>query len=116
MAPSTRAAGKASAAPSATSKKPDAAAPQSTAPEDASPIGERSSQPEAVNAASASAAQPAKKCLALEMLNKASARAGGRWEVIVFHPIVDEYEYSYAGKRDDSFRIPFRMDVHVTTA
>ena len=36
--------------------------------------------------------------LALRMLNKASVKTGGTWEVIVWNPIVDKYEYTWQGK------------------
>ena len=36
--------------------------------------------------------------LALPMLNKASAKTGGTWDVFVWHPIEDKYEYTWQGK------------------
>ena len=36
--------------------------------------------------------------LALSMLNKASAKTGGTWEVVVWHPYEDNYEYKFQGK------------------
>ena len=46
----------------------------------------------------ASAAQPAAtEHLPLAQLNKASAKIGGSWEVGVFNPYEDHYEYLWKG-------------------
>ena len=46
----------------------------------------------------ASAEKPSGAHLALPMLNKASVKTGGTWEVIVWNPIVDKYDYTWQGK------------------
>ena len=48
--------------------------------------------------ASASAAKPSCAHLVLSMLNKASAKTGGTWEVLVWNAIEDKYEYTWQGK------------------
>ena len=48
--------------------------------------------------ASARAAKPSSAHITLPMLNKASAKTGGTWEVLVWNPIEDKYEYTWQGK------------------
>ena len=48
--------------------------------------------------ADASAGQPSSAHLAFRMLNKASVKTGGTWEVVVWNPIEDKYEYTWQGK------------------
>jgi len=45
-----------------------------------------------------SAAQPGKTDLALALLNKASVKTGGTWDVYLCNPFVDKYSYSWQGK------------------
>ena len=52
----------------------------------------------AKGASKASAAQPAKAHLPLSLLNKASARTGGTWDVYVSRPFEDKYEYKWQGQ------------------
>ena len=52
----------------------------------------------ATAASKASAAQPAKAHLPLSLLNKASARTGGTWDVYVSRPFEDKYEYKWQGQ------------------
>ena len=46
----------------------------------------------------ASSAKPDSAHLALSMLNKSSVKTGGTWEVLVWNPIEDKYEYTWQGK------------------
>ena len=39
--------------------------------------------------------QPVSKHLALSLLNTASVRAGGKWDVFIYYPFVDSYEYMW---------------------
>jgi len=48
--------------------------------------------------ANASAAQPATKHLPLSQLNAASGRSGGTWDVAVYCPFADKYEYKWQNK------------------
>ena len=55
--------------------------------------------PKVSTPATASAVQPASaNFLPLAQLNKASVKIGGEWQVYVFRPIEDNYEYTYQGK------------------
>ena len=45
-----------------------------------------------------SAEKPSGAHLALPMLNKASVKTGGTWEVLVWNPIEDKYDYMWQGK------------------
>ena len=45
-----------------------------------------------------SAAQPGKAHLALQMLNPASVKTGGTWDVHVRRAYEDKYEYTWQGK------------------
>ena len=47
---------------------------------------------------SASAEKPESAHLALSMLTKASVKTGGTWEVLLWNPIEDKYEYTWQGK------------------
>ena len=57
-------------------------------------------QPATKAASKASAEQPANPYshLPLSLLNKASARTGSTWEVVVSRPFEDKYEYKWQGK------------------
>ena len=46
----------------------------------------------------ASAAQPARAHLSLSLLNKASVRTGGTWDVYISRPFEDKYDYTWQGK------------------
>jgi hypothetical protein len=50
------------------------------------------------SASSAGAEQPSQATLALSMLNKASVKTGGTWDVTVWRPFEDKYEYMWQGK------------------
>ena len=47
---------------------------------------------------SASAEQPAKAHLELSLLNKASAKTGGTWEVYMWRVFEEKYDYTWQGK------------------
>ena len=49
-------------------------------------------------AADASAAPPGQANLPLSMLNKASVKTGGKWDVYIWRPFEDKYEYNWQGK------------------
>ena len=46
----------------------------------------------------ASAEQPGQLHIALDLLNKASAKTGGTWDVYLSHVFEDKYEYKWQGK------------------
>ena len=50
------------------------------------------------SALNASAEQPGQAKLALSMLNKASAKTGGAWDVYMWRPFEDKYEYNWKGR------------------
>ena len=47
---------------------------------------------------SASAEQPAKAHLELSLLNKASVKTGGTWEVYMWRAFEDKYDYTWQGR------------------
>ena len=51
------------------------------------------------SASNASAEQPGQAKLALSLLNKASAKTGGAWDVRMWRPFEDKYEYNWKGDR-----------------
>ena len=46
------------------------------------------------SASSASAEQPAKAFFELSLLNKASVKTGGTWEVDMWHVFEEKYDYT----------------------
>ena len=51
-----------------------------------------------VSSTRSSAAKPENTSLSLKMLNKASAKTGGKWQVTGWNPVQDAYEYTWQGK------------------
>ncbi len=68
-------------------------------------------QPATKAASKASAEQPANPYshLPLALLNKASARTGGTWDVYVDRPFEDKYEYKWQGKARQGTNLIFNL-------